>query len=239
MSKNPSHIAIIMDGNGRWAKQKGLSRLEGHKRGIEALEEIIKAAVEEKIKVLTFYTFSLENWRRPVPEVRGLMRLLKFFLIEKRELLKEKDIRFISIGERKMLPKAVQRELNKTEKCSKDNKGMILSIALSYGSRQEIIGAVQKITTDVQSGKVKINKINEHLFSKYLYTKNLPDPDLLIRTSGELRISNFLLWQISYTELYFSSKFWPDFRKNDFLEVIADFRRRNRRFGGLSVKENN
>lgn len=239
MSKNPCHVAIIIDGNGRWAKKRGLPRIEGHKKGIETLEEIIKAAVEQKIKVLTFYTFSLENWKRPVLEVKGLMRLLKKFLIEKRTLFKEKNIRLISIGEREKLPKAVQKELSKTEEESKDNKGLILNIALSYGSRQEIIRAVQKIAADVQKEKVKINKIDERLFSQYLYTANLPDPDLLIRTSGELRISNFLLWQISYSELYFTPKFWPDFQKNDFLKAIDSFKKRNRRFGGLSAKKNN
>ncbi len=239
MSKNPRHIAIIMDGNGRWAKKRGLSRIEGHKKGIARIEEITKAAVEQKIEVLTFYAFSLENWRRPSLEVQGLMLLLKKFLIEKRELLKEEDIRLISIGEREKLPKSVQKELNKTEELSKNNKGLILNISLSYGSRQEIIRAVRKIAEDAQRKKVKINKINERLFSKYLYTKNLPDPDLLIRTSGELRISNFLLWQLSYSELYFTPKFWPDFQKSDFLEAVDDFKKRNRRFGGLSAKKNN
>ncbi|MCD6093727.1 MAG: isoprenyl transferase [Candidatus Omnitrophica bacterium] len=239
LSKDPKHIAIIMDGNGRWAKKRGLPRIEGHKKGIETVEEIIRAAVEQKIEVLTFYAFSLENWKRPSSEVQGLMRLLKKFLIEKRELLKEKNIHLISIGERERLPKAVQKELSKTEELSKNNKGLILNIALSYGSRQEIISAVKKIAEDIQKKKVKINKINERLFSKYLYTKELPDPDLLIRTSGELRLSNFLLWQISYSELYFTPKFWPDFQKSDFLEAIADFKKRNRRFGGLSVEENN
>ncbi|OQX54562.1 MAG: hypothetical protein B5M48_00415 [Candidatus Omnitrophica bacterium 4484_213] len=239
LSKGPKHIAIIMDGNGRWAKKRGLSRIEGHKKGIETVEEIIRTAVEQKIAVLTFYAFSSENWKRPSSEVQGLMRLLKKFLIEKRELLKEKNIHLISIGERERLPKAVQKELSKTEKLSKNNKGLILNIALNYGSRQEIISAVKKIAEDIQKRKVKINKIDERLFSKYLYTKELPDPDLLIRTSGELRLSNFLLWQISYSELYFTPKFWPDFQKSDFLEAIADFKKRNRRFGGLSVEENN
>ena len=242
MQKTPKglrHIAIIMDGNGRWAKKKGLSRIEGHKKGIARIEEITKVAVREKIEVLTFYAFSSENWRRPSLEVQGLMRLLKKFLIEKRGLLEEKNIRLISIGERERLPKSVQKELNKTEELSKNNKGLILNIALSYGSRQEIIRAVRKIAEDAQKNKVKINKINEQLFSKYLYTVSLPDPDLLIRTSGELRISNFLLWQLSYSEFYWTTKFWPDFQESDFLEAIAEFKKRNRRFGGLIAKKNN
>ena len=239
MSKKSLHIAIIMDGNGRWAKKRGLARIKGHKKGIETLEEIIKVASEEKIGVLSVYAFSLENWKRPVLEVRGLMQILKNFLSEKRKFLQEKNIKLVSIGARQKLPKAVQKELKKTEEITKANKGLILNIALSYGSRYEIIEAVKGIASDVQEKKLKINNINERLFSQYLLTADFPDPDLLIRTGGELRVSNFLLWQISYSEFYFTPKLWPDFQKSDFLEAIADFKKRDRRFGGLSVKKDN
>jgi len=236
-SQNPRHIAIIMDGNGRWARKRGLPRTEGHKEGIKTVERIIEAGIEQGIEILTLYAFSLENWKRPSTEVRALMQLLREFLIEKREFLKKESVKLISIGERKRLPMSLQRELEKTEELTKDNKGLILNIALSYGSRREIVNAVKKIAQEVKEGRLNIERISERTFSHYLYTKTLPDPDLLIRTSGELRISNFLLYQISYTELYFTPKLWPDFQKEDLLEAIANFKKRKRRFGGLSEED--
>ncbi|RKY38674.1 MAG: isoprenyl transferase [Candidatus Omnitrophota bacterium] len=236
-SQNPRHIAIIMDGNGRWARKRGLPRTEGHKEGIKTVERIIEAGIEQGIEILTLYAFSLENWKRPSTEVRALMQLLREFLIEKREFLKKERVKLISIGERKRLPMSLQRELEKTEELTKDNKGLILNIALSYGSRREIVNAVKKIAQEVKEGRLNIERISERTFSHYLYTKTLPDPDLLIRTSGELRISNFLLYQISYTELYFTPKLWPDFQKEDLLEAIANFKKRKRRFGGLSEED--
>jgi len=226
-----------MDGNGRWARKRGLPRTEGHKEGIKTVERIIEAGIEQGIEILTLYAFSLENWKRPSTEVRALMQLLREFLIEKREFLKKERVKLISIGERKRLPMSLQRELEKTEELTKDNKGLILNIALSYGSRREIVNAVKKIAQEVKEGRLNIERISERTFSHYLYTKTLPDPDLLIRTSGELRISNFLLYQISYTELYFTPKLWPDFQKEDLLEAIANFKKRKRRFGGLSEED--
>jgi undecaprenyl diphosphate synthase len=234
-SRLPRHIAIIMDGNGRWAKERGLPRTEGHRHGIRAIKEITKAANELGIKVLTFFAFSTENWRRPKQEINMLMRSLDRFLrINTRGLIKD-NIRLNVIGDIKALPRHLQLRLNKTIVSTKDNSGMIINLALSYGSRQEIINAAKGLISDILNKKISEQDINEKLFSEYLYTKGLPDPDLLIRTSGEMRISNFLLWQISYSELYFCKKFWPDFNKDDLILAIQEYGRRERRFGAIEV----
>lgn len=229
----PQHVAIIMDGNGRWAKRCGLSRSEGHRKGVERVREIVEEAARLKIKVLTLYAFSTENWKRPKREINLLMRLLKVFLNREIKNFNKNNIRFECIGRIKELPGSVVEIINKARKITKDNNGLVLNLALNYGSRPEIIDAVNNIIKDCSSGELAQDGLDEDTFSQYLYTKNFPDPDLLIRTSGEQRISNFLLWQISYTELFFSNKLWPDFTADDFFKAILDYQNRARRFGGV------
>lgn len=230
-NKLPRHIAIIMDGNGRWAKRRGLSRNLGHRAGIKAVERIVKACSELGIEVLTLYTFSLENWQRPKKEIDALMKFLDNFLGRRIDEFNRNNIRLLAIGERKRLPLFIQKKLERAIKLTRKNTGLTLNLALSYGGRSEIVNAARKIASEVLRNKCKLSEIDEALFSQYLYTANLPDPDLLIRTSGEMRISNFLLWQISYTELYVTPKLWPDFTKRDLSDAIKDFRNRERRFG--------
>lgn len=233
-SKNfPKHIAVIMDGNGRWAKERGLSRTEGHRRGVDKVREIMRYANELKIKVLTIFAFSTENWKRPKREVSMLMFLLKGFLKKEIADLNKRNIRFKKIGRDDPIPKTLQGLIAKAEDVTKNNTGLIMNLALNYGSRTEIIDATRKIANCAMNGDLKIEDINEDCFSSFLYTAELPDPDLFIRTSGEMRISNFLLWQLSYSELCFVKKYWPDFTKKDFLTAIDDFQKRNRRFGGI------
>lgn len=229
--KLPRHIAIIMDGNGRWARRRGLPKNFGHRAGIKTVEKIIKACSELGIEILTLYTFSLENWQRPKKEVDALMKLLDNFLVKKVDEFNKNNIRVVAIGEKKRLPLFVQKSLERAIEATEKNAGLTLNLALSYGGRSEIVNAARRIASLVKGGKLRLNEIDERLFSRYLYTANLPDPDLLIRTSGEMRISNFLLWQISYTELYISPKLWPDFTKKDLLSAIRDFQNRERRFG--------
>jgi undecaprenyl diphosphate synthase len=220
-----------MDGNGRWAKSRSLGRIKGHEAGAESVRVIVRTCREIGIKILTLYAFSTENWRRPQYEIQALMTLLKNFLrSELREML-DNNIRLNAIGQIWRLPEDVQGVLKETMDATRHNTKMLLNLALSYGGRDEIVEGVQKVTLDIQKKKIKPSDLTPHLFSEYLYTKGMPDPDLLIRTSGEMRISNFLLWQIAYSEIYITDILWPDFRKEALLEAIRDYQRRERRFG--------
>ncbi|MDD5729968.1 MAG: isoprenyl transferase [Candidatus Omnitrophica bacterium] len=237
MSENtgiPKHIAIIMDGNGRWAKERGLPRTAGHKVGIDRVKEIVSACADEGIGVLTLFAFSTENWSRPKREVRILMRYFDSSLKAQIEKLHKNNIRFKAIGKKEELPEHLRKRIHICEERTKDNTGLVLVLALNYGSRQEILAAVRKLAQDIKSASLKPEDLDERIFGSYLYTEGLPDPDLLIRTSGEMRISNFLLWQLSYAELYFVKKCWPDFRKADLLEAIAEYEKRQRRFGAVA-----
>ncbi|MFA6141825.1 MAG: isoprenyl transferase [Candidatus Omnitrophota bacterium] len=230
--KIPQHVAIIMDGNGRWARSRGLPKLAGHRAGVKAAEEAMKAAGELGIKVLTLYTFSTENWKRPRHEISALFKLLENYLERESGKLDENNIRFSVIGDMDNLPESVRTKLNKTIELTKKNTGLIVNLAFNYGSRGEIIQAVKHIANDIAQGKLSVDTIDEKIFSGYLYTKYLPDPDMLIRTSGEYRVSNFLLWQISYAELYVTKKLWPDFKKSDLKKAILEYQKRERRYGG-------
>lgn len=231
MKKIPEHVAIIMDGNGRWARKRGLPKIAGHRAGIKAAQEAIAAAREMGIKVLTLYTFSTENWQRPKREVDALFKLLRDYLDREEDKLNENNIRLSVIGRIEGLPSIVSEKLKKVIEATKGNTSLILNLALNYGGKPEIIDAVMSIAKGVRAGEIEVERIDEELFRQYLYTKGLPDPDLLIRTSGESRISNFLLWQIAYTELWFTNKLWPDFKKSDFKKAIAEYGERERRFG--------
>jgi undecaprenyl diphosphate synthase len=222
-----------MDGNGRWAKEKGLPRSAGHRAGINRIKEVIKAASELGIRVVTLFAFSTENWARPEKEVNLLMRALNNYLDSQIKELVKNNIRFKVIGREKPIPQYLLVKINKTEERTKDNTGLTLVLALNYGSRQEIIDAVKKFTGSVIKGEVNSDDLDTETFANYLYTAGLPDPDLLIRTSGEMRISNFLLWQLSYTELYFPRKYWPDFGKEDLEKAIDIYQKRERRFGRI------
>jgi len=230
--KIPQHVAIIMDGNGRWATKRGLPKMAGHIAGAKSIDDVIEAAHGCGVKVLTLYMFSTENWKRPRKEIEALFKLLEQKLTEKAAKLGEHNIRLMTTGRTDELPAAAQEILRKVIDMTRHNTGMILNFALNYGSRREIIEAVRAVTKDVLDGRTKVEDINEENFSGYLSTRGLPDPDLLIRTSGEHRISNFLLWQISYAEIYITEKLWPDFKKGDFLKAIEEYQRRERRFGG-------
>jgi undecaprenyl diphosphate synthase len=236
--KLPHHIAIIMDGNGRWAKKKNLNRISGHMKGADAVREIVTACRELGIKVLTLYVFSIENWKRPKDEVTALMKLLKEYLLKEREEMIRTNIRLSAIGRVEDLPLDVRSILRETIKKTEHCDGMILNLALSYGGRSEILHAIQGILSDFKRGKIKPKEINLQRFSQYLWTRGIPDPDLLIRTSGEYRISNFLLWQIAYTELYVTETLWPDFDRNELFKAIADYQSRERRFGLTSEQLN-
>jgi undecaprenyl diphosphate synthase len=236
--KLPHHIAIIMDGNGRWAKKKLLNRISGHIKGVSAVREVVTACRELGIKVLTLYAFSIENWRRPADEVNALMGLLKEYLQKECEEMVQNNIRLNVIGRVEDLPSDVQSTLRETMKKTGHCAGMILNLALSYGGRSEIVHAVQGILSDFQKGKLKPEEISVQRFPEYLWTDGIPDPDLLIRTSGEFRVSNFLLWQIAYTELYVTDTLWPDFDREELLKAIADYQSRERRFGLTSEQLN-
>ncbi len=231
-SEFPHHIAIIMDGNGRWARKRLLPKIAGHRAGIKSVEEIIKAAKELGIKILTLYTFSTENWKRPKREIDALMRLLEVYLDRKAEKIAKEGIRIRAIGRIRGLPAAVQLKLRKIEERTSKNSDILVILALNYGARSEIVDAAKRIARCVKQNKLNPDDISENNFSDYLYTAGLPDPDLLIRTSGEMRISNFLLWQVSYAEIYITKKLWPDFRKKDLEKAILDYRQRGRRYGG-------
>jgi undecaprenyl diphosphate synthase len=229
----PQHVAIIMDGNGRWAQSRGLPRVEGHRQGAQAVRRTCELCVELGIKYLTLYCFSNENWKRPKNELDFLMSLLKQFLIQECKTLLEKNIRLHIIGRRQGLPHDVQQEMDRVIQESRALDGLQLSLAINYGSRQEITDAVRSIADKVQLGTIDPTSINEETISQHLYTAGIPDPDLLIRTSGEMRISNYLLWQISYSEIWITNRAWPDFGRADMVEAIEEYSRRHRRFGGL------
>lgn len=228
----PRHIAIIMDGNGRWAARKGLPRIMGHRAGARSVDEITAASRAAGVKVLTLYAFSTENWRRPKSEVAKLFSLLEEYLEKEEAKLQKNNIRLSVIGDISALPQSTQDKIEKVLAATRNNTAMVLNIALNYGSRHEIVRAARRISEEVSAGRMVPDDIDEKIFAGFLYTKDLPDPDLLIRTSGEFRVSNFLLWQISYAELYITEKLWPDFRKADFKKAIETYQKRERRFGG-------
>jgi undecaprenyl diphosphate synthase len=230
----PRHVAVIMDGNGRWASERGLPRHEGHRRGVKSVRATIEECCRLGIGQLTLYCLSAENWKRPQAELDFLMALLHHYLIDERDEIMEQYIRFTIIGRRSGLPEEVQREMDETIRLSQRNSGMVLCLAINYGSRQEIVDAARKLAESVQSGNLAPAAIDENTFSNALYTAGMPDPDLLIRTAGELRVSNYLLWQISYSELWVTPLCWPDFTEATLHEALRDFAGRTRRFGGLT-----
>ncbi len=234
----PRHVAVIMDGNGRWAKGRGAARLFGHKNAIKAVRDITEGAAELGIEFLTLYAFSTENWKRPKLEVRGLMELLVATIKREVGTLNKNNVRLKTIGDIKNLPGNCERQLDEAKEITKGNTGLTLVLALNYGGRNELIEAAKKIGEDVANGAVDATKIDETIFSEYLDTKDIPDPELLIRTSGEMRISNFLLWQVAYSELFFTDVLWPDFRKEDLYEAIVSYQKRERRFGKISEQLN-
>ena len=229
----PTHVAIIMDGNGRWAKERGLPRVEGHRNGVESVRAVVRAAGEVGIKYLTLYAFSVENWNRPKDEVDTLMKYLARFLKNEIGELTRNNVRLEVIGQIYRLPEFVQEQLKKTQAALAKHNGLTLILALSYGGRQEIVEGVRAIASKARAGKLEPAEINEQTISQHLYTHQYPDPELLIRTSGEQRVSNFLLWQISYAEFVVTPKLWPDFRKPEFFAALEEYTRRHRRFGGV------
>ncbi|WP_078681619.1 isoprenyl transferase [Clostridium prolinivorans] len=231
--KIPRHIAIIMDGNGRWAKERKLPRSAGHKAGVETIREIVKECSKLKINYLTLYAFSTENWKRPKEEVSTLMKLLVEYLSKEIQELNSNNVVINSIGDISKLPLICQKELMHAYEVTKNNTGLILNLALNYGGRNEIINAFKQMYKDLKNNKLKEEEICENIFSKYLYTSGMPDPDIIIRTSGEQRLSNFLLWQCAYSEFWISDVKWPDFKKEHLHEAILDYQRRDRRFGGV------
>jgi undecaprenyl diphosphate synthase len=233
-NKLPKHIAIIMDGNGRWAKKRGLPRASGHRAGVEALREAIKTSSDIGIKVLTLYAFSTENWKRPKKEVDALMNLLVEYLNKEIDELHKNNVKINTIGNIDILPEKPKIAVYDAINLTKNNSGLIVNIALNYGGRDELIHAIKEIILDTQNGKVQLDDIDDNKVKTYLYTSNLPDPDLLIRPSGELRISNFLLWQLAYTEFWFTNILWPDFKKEHLFEAIESYQSRERRYGGVS-----
>jgi undecaprenyl diphosphate synthase len=234
----PRHIAIIMDGNGRWAKKKGALRIFGHNHAVQSVKDCTEACAELGIEYLTLYAFSTENWRRPKDEVNALMQLLVSTIRSEIKSLHENNIRLLTIGNIKELPGSCRKELAEAMEITKDNKRLTLVLALSYSGRWEIMEAIKQIASDVKNDKIEPDKISEEIFENYLSTKNIPDPELLIRTSGEMRISNFLLWQIAYAELFFTEILWPDFRKENLYDAIISYQKRERRFGKISEQVN-
>ena len=232
----PNHIAIIMDGNGRWANARGLPRIAGHREGVRTVRKITQICGELGIQALTLYTFSSENWKRPAVEVGALMKLLVSSLRKEVSDLMKNNVRFTVIGDMNKFDQQIQNELKNAFQKTKNNSGLNLNLALSYGSRQEILYATRKLVEKVTLGEIKIKDISEDLFSQMLHTKDLIDPDLLIRTGGEFRISNFLLWQIAYTEIHITDLYWPEFDKQDLMNAIYDFQNRERRFGKIYAK---
>jgi undecaprenyl diphosphate synthase len=232
----PRHVAVIMDGNGRWAEERGKTRNEGHWEGIEAVRAVVRGAHELGVKVLTLYSFSLENWDRPKTEVDELMRILEHYLETELDETHRNGIRVRVIGRPELLPPAVRKRLDAAVERTRHNREMTLVFALSYGGRQELVDATRRLLRDVERGLVDPDRLDEKTFSAYLYEPDLPDPDLLIRTGGESRVSNFLLWQIAYTELYTTPVMWPDFRKGHLIEAVLDYQGRERRFGLTSAQ---
>jgi undecaprenyl diphosphate synthase len=231
--RRPRHIAIIMDGNGRWAQRKNLPRVEGHRRGVASVRRTVEECARLNIEQLTLYCLSSENWKRPREELDFLMHLLEQYMIEERRTITDQNIRVRIIGRTEGIPDRVLREMNKTIELSQPNTGTCLCLAINYGGRAEMLDAVRKIARDVRDGAVDPDQLTEDSISQYLYTRGMPDPDLLIRTAGEMRISNFLLWQISYAELWITERCWPEFDTTDLHQAIRDFAARDRRFGGL------
>ncbi len=229
----PKHIGVIMDGNGRWAKKRGLPRSAGHSAGAESLKKIVTECNKMGIKYITVYAFSTENWKRPKEEVDFLMNLLMDYLKNAKTTLAGENVVIKAIGSRKELSQELREEIKKTEEFTKNNDGIVMNIALNYGSREEIVNSVKEICKNVCDGKCSVDDINAQMISDNLYTASQPDPDLIIRTSGEERISNFLLWQIAYSEFYFTKKLWPDFKVKDLHEAIIEYQNRNRRYGGV------
>jgi undecaprenyl diphosphate synthase len=230
----PRHVAVIMDGNGRWAQLRGCPRIEGHRRGVATVRSIVEQCSRLNLEQLTLYCFSSENWKRPELELTLLMRLFEQYLIEERSEIIRQNLRFAVIGRREGLSDGILREIEGTCDCARDNTGMRLCLAVNYGSRREIVDAARAIACDVASGRLDPDLINESLFENHLYTAGMTDPDLVIRTAGEMRVSNYLLWQISYAELWVTEKCWPEFGVNDLHSAFVDFAARDRRFGGLS-----
>ena len=229
----PRHVAIIMDGNGRWAQQRGLPRLAGHEQGSKSIRACVEAAIESGVEFLTLYAFSSENWKRPAAEVEGLMRLLERFLDEKVKEMQKEGVRLLTIGRTTDLPPNCQRKLREAIAATSDNSRLTVILALSYSGRDEIVDAVRSLAREVLAGSVVPDDIDAALVASRLHTAGIPDPDLLIRTSGELRVSNFLLWQLSYTEIHVAPQLWPDFGKAEFLVALEDYSKRSRRFGGI------
>ena len=238
-NNNPKHIAFIMDGNGRWARERGLSRTAGHRQGIQRVKEIIRGAGDLGLEVITFFAFSTENWSRPKKEIDTLMRYLDNFLDGQIKELERNNMRFRVIGGKAPVPEFLQKKIEKSEELTRKNTGVTVVLALNYGGRQEIVEAAKKFAASVLKDERLLEGLDCDGFSRYLYTAGLPDPELLIRTSGEMRISNFLLWQLSYAEFYFSKVYWPDFRIGELKEAILDFKKRERRFGGIDAAQEN
>jgi len=230
----PVHVAIIMDGNGRWAKKRGLPRVAGHNEGVKSVREVVEAAGEAGVAILTLYTFSHENWKRPSWEVSALMKLLMRTIHSELDNLNEKNVQVRTIGHIELLPPETLKQVQEAVDQTQNNTGLILNLALSYGSRIEIMDAVKRFTDDVSRGRCSSDELDENLFADYLYTAGMPDPDLVVRTSGEFRISNFLLWQMAYSEIYVTDTLWPDFRKAHFYEALRNYQKRERRFGKVS-----
>ncbi len=236
-SRLPAHVAIIMDGNGRWAARRGLPRVAGHRAGASAVRRAVEAAAKLGIGCLTLYAFSTENWKRPRSEVDALMRLLKEFLGKELRNLHKNNVRFQVLGRCEALEAKLLAEIRKAEQLTSGNTGLVLSIAINYGGRTEIVDACRRLALEVAEGRLLPSEIEDHHISSNLYTRSLPDPDLLIRTSGELRLSNFLIWQIAYAEIHVTPTYWPDFAERDLYEAIVDYQNRDRRFGGLKQAE--
>ncbi len=234
-SRIPQHVAIIMDGNGRWAQKRGLPRIAGHREGIEAIRRILKIAVEIGVRYLTLFSFSTENWNRPEVEIDGLMELFREAFKRELDELNRNGVRLKAIGYCQKFPPDVHRSILEAERITKDNNRLFLYLAVGYGGRDEIVDATRRIVDDAAAGKIHKEEIDKELFQRYLYAEDCPDPDLLIRTSGELRISNFLLWQAAYSEFYFTETLWPNFDRVDFLKAIVSFQRRKRRYGGVDL----
>lgn len=230
-TKLPAHVAIIMDGNGRWAKKRLLNRINGHEKGSDTVRTVVRTCRQIGISYLTLYAFSTENWQRPKTEVEALMALLKNFLHSEQKEMVENDIRLRVIGQVDRLPEKVREALHQTMSATKDNTAMTLILALSYGGRAEIIRMVQEVAKLIKQGEIDPNAVTAELIADHLYTRDIPDPDLLIRTSGEMRISNFLLWQIAYTEIFVTPTLWPDFSRDELLEILKDYQSRERRYG--------
>lgn len=233
----PRHVAVIMDGNGRWALQRGFNRIEGHKRGKAAVQAIVEAAAELQLEYLTLYAFSTENWQRPVSEVRALMGLLRRYLRTELHRLMKNGIRLLAIGDLGRLPMPVRKELDDVIRTTQGNTGLTVVLAVSYGGREEIVAAARSLVSAALEGRLIAQDIGESTFAQYLWTANIPDPDLLIRTSGEFRLSNFLLWQLAYTEIYVTETLWPDFDRDEFFRALADYQGRERRFGRTAEQQ--